>query len=333
MKSITYKQSGVDIDKANKLIVDIKRSIGTTRNKGSVDKIGGFSGLFNFAAYKVENPLLVASTDGVGTKVKIAQLVDKHDTVGIDLVAMSVNDLLCCGAKPLFFLDYFATGKLNGRIWKSVLKGIVNGCKQSECSLLGGETAEMPGMYKGEEYDLAGFAVGIVDKKKVIDGRNVKEKDVVLGLASSGFHSNGYSLVRKVFSEKELKKKPELFLKPTIIYVKAVLDLVKNYDVKSIAHITGGGFYDNIPRVIPKGFKVIIDKNSWEKPVVFNMVSEKARIPETELYRTLNMGIGMAIVLPRVDAIKAVVTLRRNFKLKSWIIGRIEKGKHEVVMK
>ena len=217
MKKITYKSAGVDINKADGLIRDIKKMVSTTRVKGSMDSIGGFGGFFDPAASGIKNPLLVASTDGVGTKLKIAQMAGKHDTVGIDLVAMCVNDLLCSGAKPLFFLDYFASGKLDGKTWKSVLKGIIEGCKQAGCALLGGETAEMPGMYARGEYDLAGFSVGVVDRKKVIDGKKVKPGDAILGLASTGLHSNGYSLVRKIFSKKEMKKEHKMLLKPTKI--------------------------------------------------------------------------------------------------------------------
>lgn len=333
MKKVTYKNAGVDIDKANKLIKDVGGLIDTTRVKGSMDSIGGFGGMFDIAKTGIKNPLLVSSTDGVGTKLKIAQIANKHDTVGIDLVAMCVNDTLCSGAKPLFFLDYFATGKLDGKTWKQVLKGIVKGCKESECALLGGETAEMPGMYKKGEYDLAGFSVAVVDKKKIIDGKKIKAGDVLLGIASSGLHSNGYSLVRKIFKEKDIKKERALLLKPTKIYIKPFFELMKTVKIKGASHITGGGFYDNIPRMLPEGVKGVIDKGSWKIPKVFELIKKKARIKEEELYRTFNMGIGMVIALTKKDAEKAQKILKKKHKISSWIIGKIEKGKGRIEIK
>jgi len=324
--SITYKNSGVDIDKANKLIKDIKKLINTTRVKGSMDSVGGFGAFFDPDIKKMKKPLLAASTDGVGTKLKIAQMVGKHSTVGIDLVAMCVNDLLCCGAKPLFFLDYYATGKLNGKIWSEVIKGVVKGCRDAGCALLGGETAEMPGMYAKGEYDLAGFSVGMVDGKKVLDGKKIKAGDILLGIASNGLHSNGYSLVRKLFSKSEIKKNPGLFLKPTLIYVKPFLDLADKVKIKGAANITGGGFYDNVPRMLPKGVKAAIEKNSWPVPRIFKMIRDKVS-SEEELYRTFNMGIGMVIALSKNDAQKAVGILSGKHKLKSWIIGKVVKGR------
>lgn len=326
-KRVSYKSSGVDIDKADRLIKNVKGLVNTTRVKGSMDSIGGFGGFFDPAAAGVRNPLLIASTDGVGTKLKIAQLCGKHDTIGIDLVAMCVNDILCSGAKPLFFLDYFACGKLDGKIWESVLKGIANGCRQSGCALLGGETAEMPGMYPKGEYDLAGFSVGSVERKKVIDGSKIKPGDVLLGLASSGVHSNGYSLVRKIFSDKDMKKNRALLLKPTTIYVKPFLALMKTVRIKGAANITGGGFYDNIPRMLPKGVKAVVTKGTWSIPKVYKIMQEKAAIKDKELYRTFNMGIGMALVLTQKDAEKAKKMLAKRFKLKSWIIGEIARGR------
>lgn len=330
MKKITYKSAGVDINKADGLIRDIKKLVNTTRVKGSMDSIGGFGGFFDPSAAGIKNPLLVASTDGVGTKLKIAQIAGKHDTVGIDLVAMCVNDLLCSGAKPLFFLDYFAAGKLEGKIWKDVLKGIIEGCKQSGCALLGGETAEMPGMYARGEYDLAGFTVGVVDRKKTIDGKKIKPGDAVLGIASSGLHSNGYSLVRKIFSKKEMKKESAMLLKPTKIYVRSFLDVMGAVKIKGAANITGGGFYDNIPRMLPAGAGVVIEKGSWSIPKVFKVIQEKAGLKEKELFRTFNMGIGMALVLSKKDAEKAQKILKKKHKIKSWIIGEVVKGKREV---
>lgn len=326
---VTYKQAGVDIEKADSLIDNIIKLAGTTRVKGSMDKIGGFSAFFDPAKTGIKDPLLVASTDGVGTKLKVAIVSRKNDTVGIDLVAMCVNDCLCSGARPIFFLDYFATGRINGKTWTDVLKGIVNGCKQAGCALIGGETAEMPGMYEKGDYDLAGFSVGIVDRKKVIDGRNIKPGDIVLGIASSGFHSNGYSLVRKVFNEKELRENAGLFLKPTYIYVKPVMSVIEKLEVKGIAHITGGGFYENIPRILPKKCGVVIRRGSWAVPKVYRMITAKADIAERELYRTFNMGIGMVLILKKKDARKAGKILAGH-RLKSWVIGEVVRGEREV---
>ncbi len=329
-KKITYKQSGVDMDKANRLIKNVKKLIDTTRVKGSMDSIGGFGGFFDLAPSGVKDPLLVASTDGVGTKLKIAQFVGKHDTVGIDLVAMCVNDVLCSGAKPVFFLDYFATGKLDGKTWSDVLKGIIKGCRDAGCALLGGETAEMPGMYPEGEYDLAGFTVGVVDRKKVIDGKKIRPGDVLLGMASNGLHSNGYSLVRKLFTRSQLEKDHRLFLKPTLIYAKPFLEVARSVKIKGVANITGGGFYDNIPRMLPKGVKAVVHKGSWRVPKVFGLISKKADMEEKELYRTFNMGIGMTLVLSAKDAEKAGKCLEKQFRLKSWIIGKIVKGRKGV---
>lgn len=329
-KTITYKDAGVDIDKADALIKKVKKLVNSTRVKGSMDSIGGFGGFFDPAAAGQKDPLLVASTDGVGTKLKIAQLAGKHNTIGIDLVAMCVNDILCCGARPVFFLDYFASGKLAGNVWSDVLHGIVKGCRESQCALLGGETAEMPGMYSRGKYDLAGFSVGVVDRKKVIDGKKIKAGDVLLGIASSGLHSNGYSLVRKIFTNKELKKDYKLFLKPTTIYVKPFLEVAKKVKIKGASNITGGGFYDNIPRMLPLGFKAVVVKNSWTVPKVFKYISKKTDIKEKELYRTFNMGIGMVLSMSKKDAEKAQKIFKNKFKLKSWIIGRVEKGKRGV---
>lgn len=324
---VSYKKAGVDIDKADRLIKNIKKLVNTTRVKGSMDSIGGFGGFFDPEKSGFRNPLLIASTDGVGTKLKIAQLCGKHDTIGIDLVAMCVNDILCSGAKPLFFLDYFACGKLDTKTWESVLKGIVEGCLKAGCALLGGETAEMPGMYPKGEYDLAGFAVGAVDRKNTIDGSRIRCGDVLLGLASSGLHSNGYSLVRKIFSKAEAKKNSTLLLKPTTIYVKPFLALMKSVKVKGAANITGGGFYDNIPRMLPKNTKALVHKGSWSLPKVYDLICKKVEIKEKELYRTFNMGIGMTLAMTEKDARKAQKILSKKFKLKSWIIGEIVKGK------
>jgi phosphoribosylformylglycinamidine cyclo-ligase len=329
-KKITYKTAGVDIDKANQGIKGIKKLVDSTRVAGSMDSIGGFGGFFDLAGTKIKNPILVAATDGVGTKLVIAQIAGKHDTVGIDLVAMCVNDIICTGARPLFFLDYFAVGKLDTKVWKDVIKGIAKGCKESGCALLGGETAEMPGMYSKGEYDLAGFSVGVQDKKSIIKSTLVKKGDVVLGLASSGLHSNGYSLVRKLFTKKELKKNSDLFIKPTTLYVKPIISLLEKIKIKGIANITGGGFYDNIPRILPKNKGVLINKNSWSFPKVFKLIMDKNQVPEKELYRTFNMGIGMTLILAKKDAGKAQEILKKKFKIKSWVIGEVTSGKKEV---
>jgi phosphoribosylformylglycinamidine cyclo-ligase len=311
--AITYASSGVNIDAGNELVRRIKKNL---------PKIGGFGGLFPLEGTKLN---LVSSTDGVGTKLKIAFLLNKHDTVGIDLVAMNVNDIICCGAKPLFFLDYFACGKLNVDQAEQVISGIRKGCDLAGCALIGGETAEMPGFYPPGEYDLAGFAVGVLQKGKEITGRNIKPGDVVIGLPSSGPHSNGYSLIRKVFSKNELKKyAPELFA-PTRIYVKEILALLKSTNgkyVTGLAHITGGSFYDKIGRIVPEGSRVVIQKDSWQVPEIFRLVQKKGKVPEKDIYRTLNMGIGMTIIA-RPQAAKNILRSMKG----SVLIGSVEKGK------
>jgi phosphoribosylformylglycinamidine cyclo-ligase len=326
-RPVTYKKAGVDITRADGLIRDMKRLIDTTRVRGSMDSIGGFGGFFDPVPAGGKEALLVASTDGVGTKLKIAQIAGKHDTVGIDLVAMCVNDVLCSGARPLFFLDYFACGKLESKIWKDVLKGIIKGCRDAECALLGGETAEMPGMYKKGEYDLAGFSVGAVSRKNVIDGKKIRPGDVLLGIASSGLHSNGFSLVRKVLSRSEMKRKHKELLTPTFIYVRPFFAMAGAVKIKGAANITGGGFYDNIPRMLPPGLKARVRKGTWVIPEVFNALAARTRLSDKELYRTFNMGIGMVMALSAADAERAKNMLARKFKLKSWIIGEVAKGK------
>ncbi len=314
---ITYKKAGVDIDAGDALVDRIKKMS---------PLIGGFAGMVALPRGYSE-PMLVGCTDGVGTKLKIAFLADRHDTVGIDLVAMNVNDLLCCGAKPLYFLDYFACGKLDVGVAAKVIKGIVEGCRQSNCVLLGGETAEMPGFYKPGEYDLAGFAAGVVDRKNIIDGRHVKVGDIVLGMPSSGPHSNGYSLIRKLFSDKELKKRWKEFLAPTVIYVRALQPLIKSgaTSLKALAHITGGGFIENIPRVIPKGLQVRIVRKSWPIPKLFQEIQERAKLNETEMYRTFNMGIGLVMVVSPKD----VAQVQRQVK-PLYYLGTIEPGSQGV---
>ncbi|MBL7071990.1 MAG: phosphoribosylformylglycinamidine cyclo-ligase [Candidatus Omnitrophica bacterium] len=332
-KPLTYKKSGVDIDKANDFVKRITPLIEKTRTKGTLGTIGGFGGFFKADFAGMKNPVLVSSTDGVGTKLLIANYAGKFDTVGIDLVAMCVNDIITCGARPLFFLDYFATGQIDADRSVDIIKGITNGCKEAGCALIGGETAEMPGLYKKEDFDLAGFCVGVVDRKNAIDGSGVKDGDRILGLASSGIHSNGYSLVRKVFSKKEMggKYKKEL-LKPTTIYVKPVLDLIKNLKVKAIANITGGGFYDNIPRVLPDRTAASIDKDSWRVPPIFETINKRAKLPDEELYRTFNMGIGMIVVLDK-DEIRPARERLSKYAIRSWDIGEVIKwAKKEVIL-
>lgn len=323
----TYLQSGVSIEAGSELVRRIKRIVSSQGSSG----IGGFSGLFPLPK-KFGNVYLSGCCDGVGTKLKIAFLTNRHDTVGIDLVAMSVNDLVCQGARPLFFLDYFACGKLDVDVAEQVIKGIQNGCRQSGCALLGGETAEMPGFYKEGEYDLAGFALGIVDGKDVVDGSRIRAGDTVIGLHSSGVHSNGFSLVRKIFSEPELRDLGEELLTPTRIYVKEVLSLLGsgrkgvNRPVKGIAHITGGGWFENVPRVLPRGLEVQVRNGSWPVLSIFKRIQEKGQVSREEMFRTFNMGIGMVLI---VDSGK-VREIRKILK-ESYVIGKVRKGRSGVV--
>jgi phosphoribosylformylglycinamidine cyclo-ligase len=332
VKKITYKSSGVDIDKANALVKDYKRFAALTKIKGVISDVGSFGGLFRPDFKKFRDPVLVSSTDGVGTKLKIAFLADKHDTVGIDLVAMSANDILCSGAGGMFFLDYVATGKIESYVLRDIVKGIAEGCRRAGYALIGGETAEMPGMYSPGEYDLAGFGVGIVDKNEVIDGRTSKVGDIVLGLESSGLHSNGYSLARKVFSERELKKYSKELLAPTVLYCKGVLAVKARVNIKGIANITGGAFYDKIPRIIPKGMAIEIYKRSWRVPEIFNIIQKNGNIEDKEMYRALNMGIGMVMTIGRKDTDKAKNILLKN-GIKSHEIGKVIRGNKEVIIK
>ncbi len=332
-KSITYKKAGVDIDKANAFVERIVPLIETTYNKNTLGTIGSFGGFFKADFSGMKEPVLVAATDGVGTKLLVAHAAKKFDTVGIDLVAMCVNDVVTCGAKPLFFLDYFATGKIKPSQAVDTVKGIVDGCRKAGCALIGGETAEMPGLYGKDDFDLAGFCVGVVDRKKVIDGSAVRTGNRILGLSSSGIHSNGYSLVRKIFSKSEMrgKYKKEL-LKPTCIYVKPALELIKKFKVKAIAHITGGGFYDNIPRILPDGTAASIDKGSWKTPGIFEIIRKRANLSDEEIYRTFNMGIGMAVILDKREVRGAIERLK-TFGIKAWNIGEVIKwAKKEVIL-
>ena len=331
----TYKDAGVDIDTANEFVERIKPSIKTTARKEVVSGIGGFGGLFHLNPINYKNPLLVSSTDGVGTKLRIAQLLDKHDTIGIDLVAMSVNDVVVQGAEPLFFLDYLSTGKIELEKCVKIIEGITEGCRQAGCTLLGGETAEMPGFYKAGEYDLAGFCVGVVEMDKLINGSAVSVNDRIIGLASSGLHSNGFSLARKVLLEKGNfnvnDKVPGLsktigleMLEPTRIYVKPLLNLFKSFNIKGLVHITGGGFYDNIPRMIPQSCRAVINKGSWEIPPVFSVIQKTGDVEEKEMFRVFNMGIGMMIIVSEKECAEVLNRLEVLGE-KAYQIGFIEK--------
>ncbi|MFA5275618.1 MAG: phosphoribosylformylglycinamidine cyclo-ligase, partial [Candidatus Omnitrophota bacterium] len=280
---------------------------------------------------KYKDPILVSSSDGVGTKLKIANLVNKHDTVGIDAVAMNVNDILCTAAEPLFFLDYIAYTKVKEEILLDVVKGINDGCIESGCSLIGGETAQMPGMYRQDEYDIAGFCVGVVERKDIIDGSKIMEGDLVIGLESSGIHSNGYSLVRKVFSQAEQKRMGKELLTPTRIYVKQVLSLLPDGNIHGIAHITGGAFYDKIARILPDNLNVRINKGSWNVPKIFKLIQNKGNVVEREMYHTLNMGIGMVLLVKPENA-GNIISKLASMKLKAWVIGEVIKGKKEVAV-
>jgi phosphoribosylformylglycinamidine cyclo-ligase len=334
-KSITYKKSGVNIDEGDRFVDLIKPLVRKTFRPEVMTDIGSFGAFFRLSA-KHKNPILVSGTDGVGTKLKIAFMADKHDTVGIDLVAMCVNDILTCGAEPLFFLDYFATGKLKPEKAAQVVKGIAAGCAEAGCALVGGETAEMPGFYEPGEYDLAGFAVGVVDRKQLIDGKKISDGDAVIGIASSGIHSNGYSLVRKVlFDARGMKLRkviPELgrslsdeLLRPTRIYVKAFTALHKKIAIKGMAHITGGGIPGNLPRIFPRGVGAEIDEGSWPVPPVFDLVQKQGNVPKEDMRRTFNMGLGFMIVVKADDVRKSLTILRKN-GYDSFHVGTIKKG-------
>lgn len=331
MKRVTYSAAGVDIDKANRLVADYKRFARLTKTKGVISDVGSFGALFRPDFKKFKDPVLASSTDGVGTKLKIAFLADRHDTIGIDLVAMSANDILCSGAEGLFFLDYISTGRIRSHVLKDVVKGIARGCRDAGYALVGGETAEMPGMYKEGEYDLAGFGVGIVERSEVIDGRGIRPRDAVLGLESSGLHSNGYSLARKVLSPKELKLYSEELLKPTRLYSKTVLAVKKRVKIKGIANITGGAFYDKIPRIIPKGMAIEIDKDSWQVPWIFSLIKKKSGCDDRQMYRTLNMGIGMVLVVAPSD-VDMAGNILADLGLRAHVIGRVIRGNRQVII-
>jgi phosphoribosylformylglycinamidine cyclo-ligase len=338
-----YKNAGVDIEAGYKAVELMKEHIRGTMRKEVMNGIGGFSGAFSLDQFKdMEHPALVSGTDGVGTKLKIAFLLDKHDTIGIDCVAMCVNDIACAGGEPLFFLDYIACGKNEPEKIATIVKGVADGCKMAGAALIGGETAEMPGFYPVDEYDLAGFAVGIVDQKQMITGESVKQGDVLIGMASSGIHSNGYSLVRNVFSmQREILDTyyeclgdtlGETLLKPTKIYVKALQELKKgNVTVKACSHITGGGFFENIPRMLPEGMHAVIQKDSYPVPPIFEMLSQDGDIAQQMMYNTYNMGIGMVIAV-NCDDVQKAVELIKNAGETAYVIGEVKEGQKGVTL-
>ncbi|MFA6384328.1 MAG: phosphoribosylformylglycinamidine cyclo-ligase [Candidatus Omnitrophota bacterium] len=333
-KKISYKAAGVDINAANAFKSSLKQLVKKSFGPEVIKSIGGFGGMYRFSPKAMRDPILVSSADGVGTKLKIAIAVNKHSTVGIDAVAMNVNDILCTGASTLFFLDYIAFSELSRKTLVDIVKGLNEGCMQAGCALIGGETAQMPGMYKPGEYDLAGFCVGVVDRKKIIDGSAIASGDVVIGLASNGIHSNGYSLVRSVFSPAEVKRRSPELLKPTRIYVKAVLATLqqfnkKRFAVSGISHITGGAFYDKIGRILPPDIDVVIHKCAWEIPEIFTAIRQKGNIPDMEMYHTLNMGIGMVLIVKRAIA-SDVIDFLGSMKTKAWVIGEAIEGKKRV---
>lgn len=343
-KSLTYKDAGVNIDTTNRLVERIKSIAKTSFRSEVLTDIGGFSGLFSLNTEKYKKPILTASTDGVGTKLKIAFMTNIHDTIGIDLVAMCVNDILAQGAEPLFLLDYLSTSKVEAKTVESVISGISRGCKEAGCALIGGEIAEMPSFYKEGEYDLAGFVVGVVDQDKIIDGSKIKIGDKVVGITSSGLHSNGYSLVRKiVFEQLNLdfnktieefgRKLTEELLEPTKIYVKPVLSIIEEFHVHGISHITGGGLMENIPRILPDGCQAVIHKGSWEFPPIFTFIQNKGNIGETEMFKTFNNGIGMVLVVPHEDA-EDIISKLQSMNLQSYTIGEIveqTEGKEAII--
>lgn len=341
-RSESYAAAGVDITAGYRAVELMKSHIARTMTSGVCSDVGGFGGLFELDTTGIEKPVLVSGTDGVGTKLKLAFLMDKHDTVGIDCVAMCVNDIICCGAKPLFFLDYIACGKNIPERIASIVSGVAEGCVQSGAALIGGETAEMPGFYPVDEYDLAGFSVGVVDKSKILDPSTMKAGDVVIALPSSGVHSNGFSLVRKVFDvensdikspREELGGKSigETLLAPTKIYVKPVLALLEQVKVKGISHITGGGFYENIPRSIPDGLGAVIERNAVRVLPIFDLIAKEGNISERDMFNTFNMGVGMSIVVAREDAEKAVEILKANGE-DTYVIGKIENSEDKITI-
>ena len=342
-QSASYAAAGVDITAGYRAVELMKKHIARTRNEGCLDDVGGFGGCFGLPIAGMEEPVLVSGTDGVGTKLRIAMLMNKHDTIGIDCVAMCVNDVICCGARPLFFLDYIACGKNIPEKIAEIVGGVAEGCVQAGSALIGGETAEHPGMMPEEDYDLAGFSVGIVDKKKIIDNSRMKEGDVVIALASSGVHSNGFSLVRKVFDVEHNpdlmkpneflggKSIAETLLTPTKIYVKSILALLEKVDVKGISHITGGGFYENIPRAIPDGLCAKIDKSAVKILPIFQLIAQTGSIPERDMFNTFNMGVGMSVIVPAQQADLALEILTAQGE-DAYVIGTVVPGEEKVIL-
>ena len=340
--SESYKAAGVDVTAGYKSTELMKKAVQATYTNSVVSDIGGFGGLYAPQIKGMEEPILVSGTDGVGTKLKLAFLMDKHDTIGEDCVAMCANDVICTGASPMFFLDYMALGKNIPEKVATIVAGVAEGCKKANCSLIGGETAEMPGFYPVDEYDLAGFCVGVVDRKKIIDNKTIEVGDKVIGLASSGVHSNGFSLVRKVFdiNKENLNEYieelgttlGEALLKPTKIYVKPILKLIEEVKVKGISHITGGGFYENMPRMLREGVALKIDKNSYEVPEIFNLIAKRGNIPERDMYNTFNMGIGMCAIVPEDEAEKAIRILNEAGE-EAYLIGEVIEGNKEIIIK
>ncbi|WP_353093210.1 phosphoribosylformylglycinamidine cyclo-ligase [Tissierella praeacuta] len=340
--SLTYKDAGVDKEAGYKEVQLIKGMIKKTHIPGVLSDIGGFAGLFQLDTKSYEEPVLVSGTDGVGTKLRVAFMMDEHNTIGEDCVAMCANDILCQGAKPLFFLDYIATGKLVPEKMASIVEGVSNGCIKAGCALIGGETAEMPGFYKEEEYDVAGFCVGVVDKKKIINGSTIEEGDYIIGLPSSGVHSNGFSLVRKIVFDKENMKVDqyieelgctigEELLKPTRIYTNPVYNLVEKFNIKGLSHITGGGFYENIPRMLPDGLTVYIDTAKINTPVIFNLLQQWGNISKDEMYGTFNMGIGMVMAVSK-DELNDIAKFLQDQGEEFVILGEVKKGDKGVVL-
>ena len=339
--SESYKAAGVDVTAGYKGVELMKKAVQATYTNAVISDIGGFGGLYAPQIKGMEEPILVSGTDGVGTKLKLAFLMDKHDTIGEDCVAMCVNDVICTGASPMFFLDYMALGKNIPEKVATIVAGVAEGCKKANCSLIGGETAEMPGFYPVDEYDLAGFCVGIVDKKKIIDNKTIEIGDKVIGLKSSGVHSNGFSLVRKVFdvNKENLNEYVEslgctvgeALLKPTKIYVKPILKLIEQVKVKGISHITGGGFYENMPRMLREGVALKIDKNSYEVPPIFKLIAERGNIPERDMYNTFNMGIGMAVIVPESEVEKSLEILKEAGE-EAYLIGEVIAGNKEIIV-
>ena len=342
-QSASYAAAGVDITAGYKAVELMKKHVARTRNEGCLDDVGGFGGCFGLPVAGMEEPVLVSGTDGVGTKLRIAQLLDKHDTIGIDCVAMCVNDVICCGARPLFFLDYIACGKNVPERIAEIVGGVAEGCVQSGSALIGGETAEHPGMMPVDDYDLAGFSVGIVDKKKIIDNSRMKVGDKVIALASTGVHSNGFSLVRKVFDVENNPnlKEPcealggksvlETLLTPTRIYVKSILALLEQVDVKGISHITGGGFYENIPRSIPQGLCAKIDRSAVRVLPIFDLIAKTGNIPERDMFNTFNMGVGMSVVVP-ADQVERALEILNGHGETAYVIGSIVENEEKVIL-